>query len=200
MAGEEIERILEEQRIKALHDYLKLVKTRAQQTGDSVLEIIGSDLADATNGRIGLRPRDREKLPEPKAITTVYSFSTPHGNLIYYPQRRIAVSPLLPEGNIVNLSQLRGLLLKTFIQNPAAVYTTAELTSLIPELGQAPTPNESNRTGVLIYRLRRNLGEDVSEKVGGRYFGRRLIYTTPAGYTLVPNLHNYANRSCPEKP
>lgn len=163
---EKLEEIFsEESRKEALRRYLELVKLRAQQIGGSVLEIIGSDLADATNGRIGLRHREKPPEPktEPEAVLPKYSFSTPYGSdLIYDPQRRIAVSPLLPEGTLVQLSPLQGLFLETFMQNPTAAYTQAALTSLLNKtLSQAPVPNESNRASVLIGRLRRKLGEPV---------------------------------------
>lgn len=192
--GGGIENILAEtQRINSLRRYLEQARLRARQTGRSVLEVVRSDLERVAGGRFHqlFAPTRYEEIASRLKVVTSYLFPVPDvGNLIYYPQRRMAISPLLSEGTTVNLSPLLGLLLETFMKNPAAVYTTAELASLIQEtLGQAPTLNESNRMQVLIHRLRGSLGEVVLEKRSGRYFGHRLIHTTPAGYTLVPNPH-----------
>lgn len=121
-------------------------------------------------------------------VDIVYSFSTPYGgDLIYYPQKRTATSPFLPEGVLVQLSPLEGLLLETFMRDSTAVHTPAKLISLMREnLSQALVPNESNRVGVTIHRLREKLG-DTALNNKGRFSTFRLIHTTPMGYTLVPN-------------
>lgn len=164
-----------------LRRYLELAKSEARRTNCPVQEIIKSDFALTTIGRI----RQLFTPMEPKECV----FSAPGiGDLVYYPQRRIAVSPLLPEGTLVELSRLDGLFLETLMQDPTAVYTTAEFTSLLRQnLSEAPVLMESNRAAAHVSRLRKALGDGILGKNAGKYSRHRLIHTTPAGYSLVPN-------------
>lgn len=162
-----------------LRRYLELAKLRAQETNRPVQEIIESDFALTTIGRI----RQLFTLMEPKE----YVFSAPGiGDLIYYPQRRMAVSPLLPEGTLVELSRLDGLFLEILMRDPTAVHTTAELTSLLRQnLSEVPVLMESNRAAAHISRLRKALGDGILGKKAGRYSKHHLIHTTRVGYSLT---------------
>lgn len=188
LRGAGIEQVIaEELRRKALHHYLRLARLRAQKTGESVVEVIESDLGhkkkDKTNGhprRLFAPMRSEENITAPEATVSSYVFSVPDiGNLTYYPQRHMASSPLLPEGTLVHLSPLVGFLLEVFMVNPAVVISMDKLTSLIQKrFAEAPIPEKSDRVRVAIHRLRKKLGDAAPFS---------LIHTIGNGYSLVPN-------------
>lgn len=181
--------LLEQSRKEALARYLRLAELAAAQTGKSILEIIKADLAEKmeSDGKILISfPQLRE------AVTARYTFSTPYGNLVYYPSRHQAISPLLPNETFVQLSPIEGLLLEALMIDPGAWHTSNKLHSLFKrEFNEAPGPIFSNRVNVAIHRLRTKLGDHNIGPNTHNYMFRLIHTATPGlgffGYSLTPH-------------
>lgn len=181
--------LLEQPREEALARYLRLAELAAAQTGKPILEIIEADLAKKieSDGKILISfPQLLE------AVTARYTFSTPYGNLVYYPSRHQAISPLLPKGTFVQLSPIESLFLEALMTNPSAWHRSCELHSLLQrEFNETPGPIFSNRVNMAIYRLRKKLGDYNLGSKGQDYVFRLIHTATPGlsffGYSLTPH-------------
>lgn len=171
--------LLEQSKGKALAFYLRLAKWAAIQTGKPIHEIIETDLARLLHAINS----------EPVAVN--YTFPTPYGDLVYFPKRRQAISPLLPNGTFVGLSPNECLLLETLISNPHAQHTHWELHLLLQrKFNETPRPITSNRVDAALCRLRGKLGDNnIGKKGAGHKF--RLIHSANTtrfpGYSLTPH-------------
>lgn len=184
----------EQSRKRVLAYYLRLVESEATQTGKSIFEIIETDLAEKKekDGEILIPFLQLPRATNPETVTVCYTFSTPYGNLVYYPSRHQAISPLLPNGTFMQLSPIEGLLLEALMIDPGAWHTSNEFHSLLRrEFNEAPGPIFSNRVNVAIHRLREKLGDHNIGPNGHNYMFRLIHTATPGlgffGYSLTPH-------------
>lgn len=156
--------------------YYDSVQTRAQNTGRNIFEIIGQDFAQeaANHASISNGTQNGKEHGEDEAPL---SFSTPYGELLYFRNRGLAVSPLQPKGTFVELTPTEGRILEQLLGRPSMVHSArilCEFTELADDV----------LLKTHVSHVRSKLGDIIK----GKGTTHKLIFNIPSrGYTLVPH-------------
>lgn len=112
----------------------------------------------------------------------VYRFDSPAGELQYYPESYVAVSPLLMENSRVHLTYMRGNLLEELMLHPHRIVTHSRIGMIFWDSSQLDKGQLAS-IKVQVEYLRKDLGDTP---VGGHSLKRQLIHTIRSrGYSLT---------------